>query len=244
MQREGEPEPDGRSPPPPLVGPFADATQSTHEEGVILIVDNRATKGPQKPLTKWLKSAAAFGRNFSVKVVHYADLNWSSCTADWPSKYKGVVLSGHGGGRDKAIANAQRVALGRGPNLPLLGICGGCQLICHAFSQAAGCKVSRLKQVNQNRKRQEEHMELYLFSDMKICGMVTYHRMYGVLPESISERTLQVLCLDAAEETIAAVKHRTKPILGLQGHPEHSTEPVASQCLRTFMRMIDELGEG
>ncbi|MCI0378078.1 MAG: glutamine-hydrolyzing GMP synthase, partial [Gemmataceae bacterium] len=115
-------------------------------------------------------------------------------------------------------------------NLPVLGICYGMQLVCHFL----GGKV----QPATTREFGRAHLKV--------------HEMDGLFA-GVPEETIvwmshgdQVQVMDknfvplAATETcpVAALRHRTRPVFGLQFHPEVSHTAYGSRILRNFLYEI------
>jgi anthranilate/para-aminobenzoate synthase component II len=174
----------------------------------------------------------------TVDVANYAEIDWSCCTREWPLKYDGVVLGGFSITRDQDAAKNQCAAL-VGVTVPLLGICGGLQDICKGHAQAAGNCGTIMKRISEQPVNKYEHLEI---PTLNIQGRMKYIRRWGVIPSALPS-TLEILSLDAAGESVAAVRHKELPILGFQGHPEYSPDPVSTQCLITFFAMISQFKE-
>merc|ERR1712151_495200 len=69
-------------------------------------------------------------------------------------------------------------------------------------------------------------------------GLLTYHRMWGVRPECLAD------CLQDLHHnqgTLACVRHKTKPVMGTQGHPEIPTtsRSIQKALIKVFFDMID-----
>jgi anthranilate/para-aminobenzoate synthase component II len=202
----------------------------------VLIISNRPAtdRAKENTLIAWLKTA---GKDIIVDVANYAELDWPYCTKEWPHKYDGVVLGGFSTTRDKEAAEKECAALIR-VEVPILGICGGMQDICKGYAQAAGHGMPVMKQVSEQRVNKHEHLEI---PALNIHGPMKYIRRWGVIPSAVPS-TLEILSLDAAGESVAAVRHRKLPILGFQGHPEYSPDPVSTQCLIKFFEIIVQHG--
>lgn len=203
----------------------------------ILIVSNRPAvdQAQENTLIAWLKTA---GNEIVVNVVNYAELDWSCCTHEWPHKYDGVVLGGFSKTRD-AKAAAEQIAALVTVRVPLLGSCGGFQDICKAFAKAAGHSGHVMKRISEHPVNNHELLDI---PTLNIRGQMKYIRRWGVIPSAIPS-VLEVLSLDAAGESVAAVRHTELPMLGFQGHPEYSPNPVSVQCLIAFFEMIAKYKE-
>jgi len=204
---------------------------------LILIVSNRpaADRGQEKTLVGWLKTA---GNDIIVDVLNYAELDWSSCAQEWPHKYDGVVLGGFSKARDAKAAEAQSAAL-VGATVPLLGVCGGMQDICKGHAKATGYSGPIMTRISEQPVNKLENLDIPTLS---IQGRIKYIRRWGVLPSAVPDH-LEILSLDAAGQSVAAVRHRTMPVLGFQGHPEYSPDPVSTHCLISFFQIIQEYQE-
>jgi len=203
----------------------------------ILIVSNRpaADRAKENTLIAWLKAA---GSEIVVNVVNYAEVDWSSCTHEWLHKYDGVVLGGFSKTRD-AKAAAEQIAALASVRVPVLGICGGFQDICRAQAKAAGHLGNVMKRISEQPVNNHELLDI---PTLNIRGRMKYIRRWGVIPSAVPS-VLEVLGLDAAGESVAAVRHTELPMLAFQGHPEYSPNPVSTQCLIAFFEMIAKYKE-
>jgi carbamoyl-phosphate synthase small subunit len=62
---------------------------------------------------------------------------------------------------------------------------------------------------------------------------------YAVSKESLSETSFEEWFVNADDETLEGVKHKSKRILGVQFHPEASPGPVdAGYVFDVFVRML------
>jgi GMP synthase (glutamine-hydrolysing) len=120
-------------------------------------------------------------------------------------------------------------------NIPVLGICYGLQLACHLL----GGKVRPAA------SREFGRAVCHVKPDAANNG----HDLFaGVPPDTVvwMSHGDQVDALDgdfislATTETcpVAAVRHRSRPVYGLQFHPEVSHTPAGSQILRNFLYSV------
>ena len=114
--------------------------------------------------------------------------------------------------------------------LPIFGICLGHQAICEAF----GGRVSYAKELMHGKKK-----TIYTVGKSKIFeGMgdsfqaARYHSL-AAEKESLPD------CLEVTAETkdgeVMAVQHRTKPIYGVQFHPESILTPDGKNIMQNFL---------
>ncbi len=114
--------------------------------------------------------------------------------------------------------------------IPILGICYGMQLICRAEGS----------EVLPGESRQFGHTPCHIHSSDPL--------MHGVPEESVvwMSHGDQVEGLSAHFDTLAttatcantAIRHRTKPLYGLQFHPEVTHTQFGTQLLRNFVRDV------
>jgi GMP synthase (glutamine-hydrolysing) len=114
--------------------------------------------------------------------------------------------------------------------IPVLGICYGMQLVCHAMGGKVGGS---------------SHTREYGRATLKVTDANTLFRGYPV------ESTVWMSHGDQVQTTagfvplaetdtcpLAAVKHTSKPVFGLQFHPEVSHTPHGGQILANFLRDV------
>lgn len=193
---------------------------------ILVISHSRNPTGKSRAIAQWLQSGQ---RKCVVEIQHYSTFDWQNLKQLF--HYDACVLSG-GSDVNGAICAKELKAVAR-MELPVLGICLGMQFICKAYSN----KHLKLKRLSQSREWLREDV---LVPELKLEGSMGYHRMYGVEPTSLPS-SLTARQLDLAGKTVTVVQHKTKPVLGVQGHPESRfTCRTASQSvLRCFFAMVD-----
>jgi GMP synthase (glutamine-hydrolysing) len=139
---------------------------------------------------------------------------------------RGLILSG--GPRSVYEAGAPRCdpalfQLG----IPVLGICYGMQLACQALGGVVRPAASREFGRTECRVTQPEGLLFGLPADM-IVWMSHGDQVHEAGPDFIS-------MAHTATCPLAAVRHRTLPVFGLQFHPEVSHTPFGGQVLRNFL---------
>ncbi len=114
--------------------------------------------------------------------------------------------------------------------IPVLGICYGMQLAC----QVLGGKVSPAPSREFGRAHLKIDAQDGLFANVPDESIVWMS--HGDQVHFVDESFLPL----AATETcpFAAVRHRDRPVFGLQFHPEVSHSPYGSQILRNFLYEI------
>jgi len=114
--------------------------------------------------------------------------------------------------------------------LPVLGICYGMQLIC----QMLGGKVHNAP------AREYGRADCRLLTDdILLAGVPRQTQVWMSHGDQVAEVSEEFLPLAATETCpIAAVKHRSLPIYGLQFHPEVTHTPEGATILGNFLKSI------
>jgi GMP synthase (glutamine-hydrolysing) len=114
--------------------------------------------------------------------------------------------------------------------VPILGICYGMQLACQALGGAVQPGQSR----EFGRASCRIHEAAGLFAD--VSPETTVWMSHGDQVESVSGDFLALAATDTCP--IAAVRHFSRPIYGLQFHPEVAHTPEGSKILRNFLYTV------
>ena len=114
--------------------------------------------------------------------------------------------------------------------IPILGICYGMQLACQALGGRVRPAPSREYGRATLRVIESDHLLTGLPAE------TTVWMSHGDQVESVSG---DFIALGATSTCpLAAVRHRSRPVYGLQFHPEVSHTPLGSQILRNFLYAI------
>jgi GMP synthase (glutamine-hydrolysing) len=114
--------------------------------------------------------------------------------------------------------------------IPVLGICYGMQLAC----QVLGGEVKPGKSREFGRKSCRIHEAEGLFAGLP--PEITAWMSHGDQVEAVSGDFLSLAATDTCP--IAAVRHFSRPVYGLQFHPEVSHTPQGSDILRNFLHGV------
>jgi GMP synthase (glutamine-hydrolysing) len=149
--------------------------------------------------------------------------------------FDGVVLSGSPDmmtqttTQEKFEGEAQAV---RDSCIPVLGVCFGHQLMAHAF----GAQVVRDRQHVLGMVRTTVLTRDRLFEGLprSIMLLESRHEVVKSLPDGFS------LLAKSATSGIAAMKHGTRPLYGVQFHPERYTieNPEGKRVLGNFVGLL------
>jgi GMP synthase (glutamine-hydrolysing) len=144
-------------------------------------------------------------------------------------KPRGLILSGGPASvYDKGAPTCDRRIFELG--IPVLGICYGMQLACQQMGS----------QVRPGRSREFGRAELRVTdADGLFAGVpeeTIVWMSHGDQVEVVDENFFPLARTDTCP--VAAVRHRTRPVFGLQFHPEVSHTPYGSRMLRNFLYEI------
>lgn len=115
--------------------------------------------------------------------------------------------------------------------VPVLGVCLGHQGIGHVF----GAHVMLAKEPMHGRVSRITHEQDPLFANIPVSfNAVRYHSwvLNDPLPPS-----LRVIARTETDGAIMAIRHQTKPLWGVQYHPESICTEYGYQLLLNFMRL-------
>ena len=141
-----------------------------------------------------------------------------------------VVLS-PGPGMPESAGISIDLVRGAGGQLPILGVCLGHQAIGAAF----GAAIIPARSILHGKTSPVRHHGDRLFADIPAPFEATRYHSLAV------ERPTLPDCLEVTAETedseIMAMRHRTRPVYGVQFHPESIATEVGPAVLRNFLRL-------
>lgn len=115
-------------------------------------------------------------------------------------------------------------------SIPILGICYGMQLVCQALGGKVESGRSREYGRAQCRILQENDLLRGLPKEFQVW--MSHGDQVTAIPADFEPLAGTASC------QLAAVRHRTRPLYGLQFHPEVTHTPMGGQILRNFVREI------
>ncbi|MEM5879121.1 MAG: glutamine-hydrolyzing carbamoyl-phosphate synthase small subunit [Candidatus Aenigmatarchaeota archaeon] len=136
-------------------------------------------------------------------------------------KPSGIIISNGPGDPKKCEKTIQTVKELMETDLPMMGICLGCQIL----ALAAGADTFKLKFGH----RGSNHPAFDLFG--KKCYITSQNHGYAVDPESLKETDFEIWFINANDKTVEGIKHKRKPIFATQFHPEASPGPYETEFL-------------
>lgn len=116
-------------------------------------------------------------------------------------------------------------------DMPILGVCLGHQSI----GQAYGGDVIRAKTLMHGKTSQIHHNNVGLFKDLPNPFTATRYHSLAVKRETLPEDLVVTAWTDDGE--IMGLQHRTRPIHGVQFHPESIATEGGHQILANFLNI-------
>ena len=165
-------------------------------------------------------------------------INYDELSGFDASPYDMIVLSGGGivaEGRKRSLKRfshlyEDQIKLVRETNKPTIGICLGCQIIGHAFGAELHKQFKTLRKglfpivaIREND---------FMAGEEEAMVYQSNHWIITELPE-------ELVCIAASGEGAEIIQHRTKPIWGVQFHPER--EKVGSDGRKIFNRILKHI---
>ena len=142
-----------------------------------------------------------------------------------------VILS-PGPGRPEDAGVIIDVAKDLGDDIPILGVCLGHQAICAAFGGVI-TYASRLMHGKQSMVRLRTDTPLFAGCPEE-TPVARYHSL--ALDGKTLPKELEIIA-ETAEKEVMAVMHRSRPIFGVQFHPESILTPDGKRMLRNFLSL-------
>ena len=142
----------------------------------------------------------------------------------------GRIILSPGPGRPENAGIIMDIVTALGEDIPILGVCLGHQAICAAFG-AAITYAGRLMHGKQSETRFD--LSCPLFRGCPETAPVARYHSLAADPATIPD------CLAVTARTldgeIMAVAHRSRPIYGVQFHPESIMTPDGKKMLENFI---------
>lgn len=146
-------------------------------------------------------------------------------------KPAGIVISPGPSDPDHAGICLEMIAVAAKENIPLLGVCLGHQ----AIGQAFGGKIVRTKPLH-GKTSEIIHISRSVFKGLPSPLEVTrYHSL--IIERDTCPRELEITA-QTADGIIMGVKHETKPIHGVQFHPESIATSNGHAMLKNFTDLL------
>jgi anthranilate synthase/aminodeoxychorismate synthase-like glutamine amidotransferase len=120
-----------------------------------------------------------------------------------------------------------------GDRFPILGVCLGHQ----AIGQAFGGEVVRAGRIMHGKTSQVRHEGTDLFAGLPRPFTATRYHSLVVQRDSLPPDLVATAWTEDDNE-IMGLRHRTRPIYGVQFHPESILTPDGKQILANFLKLV------
>jgi anthranilate synthase component 2 len=161
-----------------------------------------------------------------VEVVRNDQIGVEEALARRPDR---IVISPGPGNPDQAGISLELIRSVPG-SLPLLGVCLGHQ----ALGQAFGGKVVRAPSLMHGKTSEIEHDGRSLFAGLPRPFTATRYHSLVVARDSVPD------CLEVSAWTedgvVMGLRHKSRPLEGVQFHPESIMTTAGKDLLRNFLR--------
>jgi len=145
---------------------------------------------------------------------------------------RGLVVSPGPGGPDDAGISVEAVRV-LGARVPVLGVCLGHQCIARAF----GGRVVRARSLMHGKTSRIRHTGKGIFSFVENPMTATRYHSLAVERQSLPPE-LEVIA-EAEDGEVMAIRHVSRPIFGVQFHPESILTPSGRRLLENFLSLVD-----
>lgn len=116
-------------------------------------------------------------------------------------------------------------------DVPTLGICLGMQLMAHVF----GGSVIKAKRIVHGKQSKIVHDGKGLFKNVENPMTVgRYHSL--VVAEERMPDVFEVVAKTVEDDEVMAIRHRSRPLAGVQFHPESILTPNGITIIMNFLR--------
>ena len=131
----------------------------------------------------------------------------------------GIIISNGPGDPKKCVRTIECVRGLVEEDIPTMGICLGTQIL----ALALGGDTYKLKYGHRSQNQPVLDLET------SRCYITTQNHGYAVSLDSLNETSLEAWFVNANDETIEAIKHKSKPAFALQWHPEGAPGPYDTE---------------
>ena len=138
---------------------------------------------------------------------------------------KGIILSGGSGHPEKRKDLQTNYLVLNQAQMPILGICLGHEIIAHHF----GGKLETLPRQQLGLQKITMTKTDQLFSKKTYLLEKKHYYHVAKAPENFEILGKSAIC------AVEIIKHKAKPIYGIQGHPEISIDGI--EIMRNFIRL-------
>ena len=164
-----------------------------------------------------------------------ASIEWDQASAERFNSHDGVVLSGSPDMMSEAetqVKFAAEIDGIRDSDTPVLGVCFGHQMIAHAFGAEVVKDGKHVLEMVETRVLKED--PLFIGLPRSLMLLESRHEVVKSLPKGFR------LLATSDASRIATMKHKTRPLYGVQFHPERYTRenPDGKRVIGNFVRLL------
>ncbi len=145
-----------------------------------------------------------------------------------------IVIS-PGPGRPENAGISCEVIRELGEQIPILGICLGHQCIAAVFGAEIGPSI----EPRHGKTSWITYNDSGIFKDLPNPFEAMRYHSLEVKPESLPEELVVTATSD--NDTIMGLAHRSRPIFGVQFHPESILSPSGSLILKNFIQITEPI---
>jgi para-aminobenzoate synthetase component 2 len=152
------------------------------------------------------------------------------------STFDGVLISPGPGKPADAGVSIEMVNIALAEGTPLLGVCLGHQ----AIAEAAGAVVTNAEELMHGKVSKVTHQNDTLFHDVPTTFDATRYHSLAVVRNTVPNEL--VVTAQTQSGIVMALRHATKPIWGVQFHPESVLTEGGYQMLGNWLEQVGLVG--
>jgi para-aminobenzoate synthetase component 2 len=151
-------------------------------------------------------------------------------------KFDAVLISPGPGTPASAGLSIPTVKYALDTDYPVFGVCLGHQ----AIAEAMGGRVESAPELMHGKTSRVNHQDSLILNGLPQGFMATRYHSLAVVPESVPEQLLVTGQTDSG--IIMSLQHRTKPIYGVQFHPESVMTEGGYQMIANWLETLGVQG--
>jgi anthranilate synthase/aminodeoxychorismate synthase-like glutamine amidotransferase len=155
--------------------------------------------------------------------------------ADEAEALNGIVISPGPGDPDDAGVSMDAVRVAADRDIPLLGVCLGMQSMAAAY----GGRIVRAPTLVHGEAAEVTHDGAGLLEGMPPAFMAARYHSLCVDPETMPSK-FRVTAMSESDRVVMGMRHVSKPMEGVQFHPESVLTPEGPRLLANFLRLAGE----
>jgi anthranilate synthase/aminodeoxychorismate synthase-like glutamine amidotransferase len=198
---------------------------------VILVIDNYDSFTFN--LVQALQAAGAEVQVFRNDAIDKAGIE--GLAADPAANLNGIVISPGPGDPDDAGVSMDAVRVAADRDIPLLGVCLGMQSMAAAYGGA----IVRAPTLVHGEAAEVTHDGAGLLEGMPPAFMAARYHSLCVDPETMPAE-FRVTAMSESDRVVMGMRHVSKPMEGVQFHPESVLTPEGPHLLANFLRQAGE----